>query len=41
MNRTAVIICPKAPFLEWAALTDPDAQDHLDIARGRVAVYLV
>ncbi len=41
INRTAVIVRPKALLLEWAASTDADAQDHLDIIQDRVAVYLV
>ncbi|NOX58375.1 MAG: hypothetical protein GXP29_05880 [Planctomycetes bacterium] len=40
VNRTAVVIRPKKPFLEWVAPTDPDAQGHVDIIRDRVAVYL-
>jgi len=41
INRAAVIVRPKAPFLAWAAATDPDAPDHVDMIRDRVAVYLV
>ncbi len=41
IERTAVIVRPKATYLKWAASTDPDAPDHVDIVRDRFAVYLV
>jgi hypothetical protein len=41
INRTAILVSFKEPYLEWAKNVDEDAADHADILQGETSVYLV
>lgn len=41
MNRAALIVRPKEPYLRWAASLDDEGADDAEFFRNRVAVYLV
>lgn len=41
VNRSALLVRPREPFIEWAKSIDPEA-DHLAVSlRGETSVYLV
>ena len=41
LNRSAFIVQPKEPYIEWASGTDDEATATAHRMRGRVAIYLV
>ena len=41
INRAAVIVRPKKPFLDWAASTDEEAPEHVKDWKDHVSIYLV
>lgn len=41
INRAALIVRPKKPYLDWAAGTDAEASDHVKDFEKRVSIYLV
>ncbi|MFO7769371.1 MAG: hypothetical protein R6W82_10520 [bacterium] len=41
INRSAVVVRPKDPYLEWASGTDEKAKETAHWMRDRAAVYLL
>jgi len=41
VNRAAVVVRPKEPFLRWAASLDDSAPDQAEALRSQASVYLV
>jgi hypothetical protein len=41
INRSAILVRPKEPYLRWASSIDEDAPRQTEILRNRTTVYLV
>lgn len=41
VNRAALVVRPREPFIAWAASVDPDLEDLATSLRGHTSVYLV
>ena len=41
VNRAAIIVRPKEPYLRWAASLDEEAPDTVRGLRDKVSIYLV
>lgn len=41
LNRSALIVLPKEPYLQWASELDEDSTQLAEDLRGRCSVYLV
>lgn len=41
INRSAVVLRPKKPYIEWASSRDKDPQETERIMRGQVGIYLL
>ena len=41
INRTAIVIRPRQPYLDWAAGVDDEAPEHAKGLEKRVSIYLV
>ncbi len=41
LNRSALVVRPREPYLRWAASLDATARGHAKVLASRVAIYLV
>ena len=41
INRAALVVRPRQPYLDWAASVDAEAPEHAKALLNRVSVYLV
>ena len=41
VNRSAIVVRPKKPYLDWASNTDEDAGEQTEILEQNSTVYLV
>jgi hypothetical protein len=41
LNRSAFVVRPKEPYLQWAAGIDADSAEAAEVLRGQASVYLV
>ena len=41
VNRAAIIVRPKAPYVQWAASLDAESADLAPDLHGKVSIYLV
>lgn len=41
INRAALVVRPRQPYLDWAASVDDEAPEHAKTLLNRVSVYLV
>lgn len=41
INRAALVVRPRQPYLDWAASLDDEAPEHAKSLDGRMSIYLV
>ena len=41
INRAALVVRPRKPYLDWAAAVDDEALEHAKSLEARMSIYLV